>query len=129
MFCEEVITPVALNSFQNMRSPSKKRLGKYERFPIASGRRKPGLIPKTQETVDFLQTLCCKILEDLSFKSQPEIIALASWFQDCRKIHDAFESKRKTAVWLGRGLVIHMCGSRRDILFLYPLFFSILVGN
>ena len=91
------------------------------------------LMPFSDKLIQFVGEVSRSILTDISFRSYPELFALAHWFRPAQ-LHELKETLLhdiclKYSEIVARGLVFHIAPSNVDSVFIYSWLLSLLCGN
>lgn len=88
----------------------------------------PPLEPFAIEVRDFTAALSKELL---TYRSQPEIVALGYWLRkaNIEKMATEFERGSNKSIKIARGTVFHIAPSNVDTIFVYSWILSLLAGN
>lgn len=91
----------------------------------------PPLTPFHPSVISFLQMLSKTILKDHTYRSYPELIALAYWLRKAhiQEMKDHFLRNAENNVHMARGVALHFAPSNVDTIFVYSWVLSLLAGN
>jgi hypothetical protein len=89
------------------------------------------LQPFAPITLDFIDRVSQRILQDQSLRQFPELMAVAYWMRrsSIRKIQQEMLEQMQGRVYQPRGIVLHFAPSNVDTIFIYSWFLSVLAGN
>lgn len=91
----------------------------------------PPLAAFAKESLVFVDALSRNLMQSLSARAFPELIALAFWMRKANldRLRTDLQHRIGDAVHTQRGTVLHIAPSNVDTIFVYSWFLSLLTGN
>lgn len=91
----------------------------------------PTLAPFSPELIEFVSCVSGELLADHTIRAFPELLVLAHWFRpaELTRLRIEFEKDSTPHRRVPRGVVLHLAPSNVDVMFVYPWFLALLLGN